>query len=184
MGVTNFQKQKDFIVKFANAFDIGPNNVQIGVTTFSTAVHHQFYMNAHQDKASLVQAIKNIPYQSGSTYTDKAIKYVAANAFTKPHGDRDHVVNILITMTDGQSNNHAATVSEANNLHKLPIESFAIGIGSGIRKDELNSIASDSSKVFTVTNFDALNNIQAALKKTACEGRLILLSNLTYKNLN
>ncbi|GFO24021.1 collagen alpha-1(xii) chain [Plakobranchus ocellatus] len=63
--LANFQTQLDFVKKFANSFDIGPNGVQIGVTTFSTTPHNEFWMNTHQDKASLVKAIDAIQYPGG-----------------------------------------------------------------------------------------------------------------------
>lgn len=48
---------------------------------------------------------------------------------------------------------------------------FAIGIGSGVDKTELGHIATDSHHVFQVSNFDALNTLQAELKKTACKSK-------------
>ncbi|XP_021364449.1 uncharacterized protein LOC110457477 [Mizuhopecten yessoensis] len=169
VGSANFQKQKDFVAKFANSFDIGPRNVQIGVTTFSTAVHNQFNLNKYSAKAPLVHAINAIPYNAGSTHTDIAIDYVTGHSFTPAAGDRDHVANILIVMTDGQSNNKPATLAAATKLHAKNIKVFGIGIGSGIDRSELSHIATDAKHVFTVSNFGALTTLQAELKKTACE---------------
>ena len=56
-------------------------------------------------------------YNAGSTHTDTALKYVEANSFTKAAGDRDQVANILIVMTDGQSNTPSATTTAATSLH-------------------------------------------------------------------
>ena len=122
VGTTNFQKQKDFVAKFANSFDIGPRNVQIGVTTFSTAPHNQFNMNKYPAKANLVHAIQNMPYQSGGTHTDTAINYITANSFKAAAGDRPNVANILIVMTDGQSQNKPATIAAAAKLHQQNIK--------------------------------------------------------------
>ncbi|KAK3591355.1 hypothetical protein CHS0354_040316 [Potamilus streckersoni] len=170
VGLSNYQKQKDFVARFAQAFDIGPNATQIGVVTFSTSVKNEFDMNRFHDKASLLNAIHNISYISGSTNTDKAIHYIMNHSFTKPAGERDHVPNILIVMTDGQSTNPTLTKVEAAKLHQTNIKSFAIGIGSGISQTELQLIASDHQHVFTVDNFNALSTLNAELKKTACEG--------------
>ncbi|XP_061197993.1 uncharacterized protein LOC133206079 [Saccostrea echinata] len=169
VGSANFRKQLDFVKKFANTFDIGPSNVQIGVETFATTPHHQFFMNKYPSKSTLLNAIGSVPYQSGSTHTDLALKYVMDHDFKPAAGDRDHVVNILIVMTDGQSNDRQATITQANKLHGMNIKTFGIGIGSGINRAELEHIATDSKHVFTVSNFDALNTLQAELKKTACE---------------
>lgn len=52
------------------------------------------------------------------------------------------------------------------------VQVFAVGIGSGVDVPELRTIASDNQHVFQVSNFDALNTLQAELKKTACTGEL------------
>ena len=62
---SNFQKQLDFVKAFANSFNISSSAVRIGVTTFSSVQHQQFWMNDHMTKPDLVSAITAIPYQSG-----------------------------------------------------------------------------------------------------------------------
>lgn len=48
---------------------------------------------------------------------------------------------------------------------------IAIGIGSGVNTQELNSIASDPQHVFTVANFDVLNKLNSELTFTSCQSR-------------
>ncbi|XP_035826806.1 uncharacterized protein LOC101848762 [Aplysia californica] len=165
----NFQKQLDFVKKFTRSFNIGPNGVQIGATIFSTTPANQFWMNSHPDKTGLLAAINKIPYPGGNTHTELGLKFIRNNAFTKAHGDRDRVANILIVITDGQSTEPAKTKIEADEIHKENINIFAIGVGNGVDRKELELIASDPKNVFTVSNFNALDNIQASLQKTACE---------------
>ena len=170
VGTPDFQKQKDFVARFAQSFDIAPNKVQIGVVTFSSAPQNEFNLNRYHDKNNLVSAIHGISYSSGNTRTDLALKYVEANSFTPAAGDRPGVPNILIVMTDGQSTQPSLTQQETVNLHKMNMKVFAIGIGSGPSRTELNYIASDPKHVFQVQNFDALHTLQAELKRTACAG--------------
>ena len=99
---------------------------------------------------------------------------MAANSFKTDSGDRDGVANILIVMTDGESNEPTLTVQESNKLHQQNIKVFAIGIGSGADRTELGHIASDAKYVFTVQNFDALSTLQTELRKTACAGLCFL----------
>ena len=87
------------------------------------------------------------------------------------HGDRDRIANILIVVTDGRSNNKPNTLQEAAELHKTNMNVFAVGVGSNLDRTELEAIASKPQNVFTVSNFDALDSLQATLKKTACEGQ-------------
>ena len=171
VGTPDFQKQKDFVARFAQSFDIGPNKTQIGVVTFSSGPHNEFNLNKYHDKAGLVSGIQRIAYSSGNTRTDLALKYVEANSFTAAAGDRPHVPNILIVMTDGQSTQPTLTRQETVNLHKMNMKVFAIGIGSGASRPELGLIASDSQHVFQVQNFAALHTLQAELKRTTCASK-------------
>jgi collagen type VI alpha len=95
----------------------------------------------------------------------------------KAHGDRDRVANILIVITDGQSQDKAATLAAAQALHGTNVNVFAIGVGNSLDHQELNAIASKPANVFTVDNFDALTNIEGSLKRTACAGQYTLPSN-------
>lgn len=177
VGTTNFQKQKDFVSKFVQAFNIGhgPQDVQIGAVTWSSAVHNQFNMNKYGTKTALQSAINGITYDSGNTQTHLALQYVMNNSFKPAAGDRPNVPNILIVMTDGQSTTPSQTLTETQKLHHIPnLKVFAIGIGSGVDRTELGHIASDSKHVFVVNSFDALTTIQTELKKKACKGNMSL----------
>lgn len=75
-----------FVEGVAQDFNIGPNDVQIGVDTFSTSHKAEFHMNSHLDKQSLVSAISHIPYKSGSTHTGQAIQFMHTDSFTSAAG--------------------------------------------------------------------------------------------------
>ena len=55
--------------------------------TFSSGVYEMFALNAFQDQTSLLGAIAKIPYHSGSTNTDKALKFVRENSFNVSRGE-------------------------------------------------------------------------------------------------
>lgn len=59
-GSTNFQTQKDFVSKFVNFLNIGPNDVQVTVGSFSTAAYSFFNLNIYQNKANLLHAISQV----------------------------------------------------------------------------------------------------------------------------
>jgi collagen type VI alpha len=170
VGGSDFTKQLEFVKKFANSFDIGPNNVQIGVTLFSNGVTNEFWMNDHNTKQKLINAIDRIIYTGGTTRTDLGLKYIRNNAFTAAHGDRPGVNNILIVTTDGKSTNPQSTKTEANLIHKENMNIFAVGVGQNVDRNELETIATDPQNVFTVNNFNALDSIQSQLQQSSCEG--------------
>ena len=96
------------------------------------------------------------------------------NMFTQANGDRPGVPNIGIIVTDGRSNNAAATQAAANAARAAGIELFSVGVGSGVSRAELNSMATDpdNSHVFMVDDFSKLAQIKSAFQQQTCQGKL------------
>ncbi|XP_060581930.1 collagen alpha-4(VI) chain-like, partial [Ruditapes philippinarum] len=180
-GSANFKKQLDFVSNFTNGYDIGPDKVQIGVVTFASSPHNAFYLNTYNDKPSLVNGIQNVPYKSGGTSTDDALKYVRTVSFTSAHGGRYGVPKILVVMTDGQSSDPTGTATEARIIHYSNIKVIAIGIGSGVQSKELNAIATDSQHAFTVPSFDSLQTIEKEIQTATCVSEKIDLQTCESK---
>jgi hypothetical protein len=74
-----FRTQLAFISNFTSNFEVGPDKAQFAAVTFSTSVHKNFYLNEHQDKASVLDAINKIAYRDGETYTDLGLNYIRQN---------------------------------------------------------------------------------------------------------
>ena len=77
--------------------------LQIGLVTFSTDVHNQFYLNAHPSKYSVLAALRQVPFQSGATYTGQALQFVRTHSLSTRYGRRANSQPIVIVLTDGQS---------------------------------------------------------------------------------
>lgn len=180
VGLENYHKQKEFVANITQYFIIGQDNVQIGVTTFSSQVHNQFYMNQYHRRNALINAIKGMPYESGGTSTDTALRFVERNAFTKAHGDRDHVVNILIVMTDGHSAHPQDTATEASKLHGRGVMVIVIGIGNGVDRSELERAASNLSFVFTSSGFHDLSSLSSNILHAVCSGTVVIGTSETF----
>lgn len=168
-GAVNFQKQKDFVSSFVNALTIGPSNVQVGVITFSTTARVNFDLNDHRTKSTVVSAINGISYLQGSTHTDLGLNLAWTRVFNQL-GDRPDAQNILYVLTDGQSSNPAATAVQAGQVRDNNIKTYAIGIGTNVRRPELNSIAMNSAYVIQVSDFSNLQTITAKLRNDLCSG--------------
>ena len=170
VGRNNFEKEKHFVQNFVNALPIGPNNVQVSVVTYASAIYWQFKLNSFQNKQSLLKSIAYIPYTAGGTNTGGALAFSAHELFSPHNGDRYGVPDILIVITDGKSQNQFETANAANQIHHMNIKTFAIGVGNGLDFHELNFIASDPQHVFTVNDFSALYTLQNELRAMACRG--------------
>ena len=72
--------------------------------------------------ASTVTAIlslfvqQNTPYEHGRTNTAEALKMVREEIFSRRRGDRFDVQNVVLMVTDGESNNERATIEESRRL--------------------------------------------------------------------
>ena len=165
---------KDFAENIANSFTIGPDEVQIGLLSFSGGHTFRFRLNTYSTKEPLLQAIRDIPYATGGTNTAGALDAIRTEAFTVSSGARpanQGVPRVVIVVTDGKSNNNSATITAAMNLHAAGIIAFAVGI-SGALESELDAIATQPSYVSFVSSFDSdqLANIQQTISLEACTG--------------
>lgn len=83
-SVANFDKELSFIARFVEGFTIGQGSedVRIGVISFSTDARLEFGLAAHGDKRSLQDALLNIEYSLGNTYTHKAFEILLDQGFS------------------------------------------------------------------------------------------------------
>lgn len=182
VGKANFDKMLGFVKTLVKGFNVGQNNIRIGLQTFSNRANVQFNLNKYTDKQAVMNALDHIPYNSGGTNTGTALNTMANKMFTQPNGDRPGIPNIAIVMTDGRSNNPPNTANEAKKVQKAGINVYAVGIGKGIDRNELNTIATDpdSSHVMTVDSFDKLQQISAGFQARACQSKLLYFTRHDY----
>ena len=180
MAPEDFQKQLEFVKSFIDDMDVSSDRVRVGVTTFSTKIHTAFALNTYTNKQDVKAAISNIAYPQGRTHTWLALEYLRKYAFTIDNGGRVGVPKIAIILTDGGSNEKDKTLADAKLLHHDPIRVYAIGVGRGINKQELDAIASKSENIYLVPDFKALKTIEDSVKKNVCKkGKNSLLKELT-----
>ncbi|XP_076078115.1 uncharacterized protein LOC143048353 isoform X3 [Mytilus galloprovincialis] len=152
VGAANYRHGLNFIKDFAKHYKIGPQNVQIGVVSFSGSATEEINMKQYTKIHDLNTAIDNITYpsQHSGTHTSTALQYIRENGFTNKSGDRPHVPNFLVVITDGNSRPaEFYPDKEAAKLHQTNIETFVIGIGN-IDPSELRLIGTDDKHVYTV----------------------------------
>ncbi|KAL3889636.1 hypothetical protein ACJMK2_001972 [Sinanodonta woodiana] len=167
--LANFQKQLAFIQNFTGQFEIGKNQTQVSLVTFSTDVTNEFNLNTYYSKSDVLAAIGRAHYPNGETYTHLALDHVRMHSLTTQFGARLNVNKIVIVLTDGKSNEGLLTVQAANLLkQRKDVTVIAIGIGNEVDPTELAAIASNKNHTFTVTSFDLLQTIRQDLTDTTC----------------
>ncbi|XP_014785973.1 cartilage matrix protein [Octopus bimaculoides] len=167
--IAHFREALKFVSQFVADSIVGSHSLQVGVITFSTKVRNQIPLNKFSDKDALIKAIKAVKYDHGLTLTAKGLHFVRTEGFSAKNGGRPNATQILVVLTDGNSNQAFQTVRESKLIHLTHIKIFSIGVGTHISRKELEMISSDKKKnVFMVKDYDALKTIEAQLKNTIC----------------
>ena len=104
IGSNNFAKMKSFISQLVGRMDIDSGNTRVGLVTFSSNVGAGFNLSDHNTVASVQLAISSLSYSGGFTNTAGALAYVRTVMLTSAAGDRSNVPNVVVVLTDGQSN--------------------------------------------------------------------------------
>ena len=167
----DFKRQLQFIQDLVGVFEVSPAMARIGVLTFSSTPQQEFLLDKYTDARHVRRAISEITQRRGDTATSKALSTMTNEFFTAEH-TRTGVVKIGVVITDGKSDDAAATQREAKAARAAGIHLFAIGVGSQVDERELKAIASKPADqyVFTVNNYNALATIKEILAMKTCEG--------------
>ncbi|KTF91476.1 hypothetical protein cypCar_00012955 [Cyprinus carpio] len=161
----DFEDVKKFIIGVLQQFNIGPNQVRVGVVKVDHDPTLQFSLTEHKNRVSLEAAVKNISQPYGGTETGKALTYVA-NLFSQAKASRPaKVQEILIVITDKESQDE---VSEpAAELRIQGVSVYAIGLRDA-NQEELLRMTADEAKQFYVSNYDALNTLKNEVITDIC----------------
>lgn len=80
-----------FVQSIVTTFTIGPNDVQVGVDTFSSTVTNEFNLDEYNDTMSLKSAIGLITYNGGQTNIADSIRFMVNDSFSPLSGKHtDH----------------------------------------------------------------------------------------------
>ena len=110
IGTGSFNVTKSFLSQLVGLLDVDSGNTRMGLVTFSSSARKHFDLTTHSSASSIQSAILSLRYSRGSTNTAGALSYVRTTMLTSAAGDRPNVPNVVVLMTDGKSNNEAATV--------------------------------------------------------------------------
>jgi len=105
IGLTDFELMKSFLSQLVARLDIDSGVTRVGLVTYSTNVGTGFNLSAHSSVASVQAAISSLTYSGGGTNTAAALAHVRTTMLTSAAGDRSNVPNVVVVLTDGQSDN-------------------------------------------------------------------------------
>ncbi|XP_035695727.1 uncharacterized protein LOC118429352 [Branchiostoma floridae] len=162
----NFPAVRQFILKLAAGFEIGPNKARIGVYQFAKDMQTEFKMNQYNNRQALLDAIKKIEYMNEfHTKTGQSLKAVY-DEFTRANGARDGVEKIIILITDGKATDQ---VNEpAQYVKNKGAHVFTVGVAK-YKISELKLIASNDDYVATADDFEDLDRIRDKVLEVVCQ---------------
>ncbi|XP_077566419.1 collagen alpha-1(XII) chain isoform X2 [Stigmatopora nigra] len=169
IGEESFAKVVNFVSGMIATFDVvGPTGMQVSFVQYSDEAKTEFKLNSYSDKGVAVAAPHLIRYRGGNTKTGAALKHTYEKAFTTENGMRRNVPKVVVTISDGRSQDQVA--KDAARLQHAGYTVFAVGVAD-VDFAELQEIASKPSErhVFVVDDFDAFDTIKENLVNFICE---------------
>uniref|UniRef100_A0A493ST29 VWFA domain-containing protein n=1 Tax=Anas platyrhynchos platyrhynchos TaxID=8840 RepID=A0A493ST29_ANAPP len=141
----DFEDIKTFVNETTRMFQVGANNVRIGVVQYASAPKKEFVIGTRTGDALIYM---------------KSLFQMAS---------RENVPQILVVITDGKSEDEVKQA--AGELRQQGITIYAIGIKEAVQQ-QLEEIA--ETRVYFVNDFDSLKNIKEGIVQNISSVRMYL----------
>lgn len=169
IGKTNYLKQKNFVKQVAKSFGLAPDQSQAAMVLYSNSASVQARFGQYATTDEFVKAVDGLPYERGLTRIDKALDLAATEIFPEA---RAGVPKLALLITDGTQTPAADAkgLKEASEpLRKAGVRVLAVGVGSGVDRDELRLVTETEDDVVVADDFQDLLLKIGNLTSRACE---------------
>lgn len=168
IGKDNFQYVLDFVRALVEEIGGTSKEHRFGLITFSTEVNLVFSLGRYRNVNDISKAVSSTRYTAGSTNTAGGLR-TAWEVFNSGLGGRQSAEDIVILITDGQSNlNSDDTIKAADDLKNHGVKIVSIGIAMK-DTDEIIAIASSDDDVFQASDFKSLLEIRQDISENSCK---------------
>lgn len=161
----HFRNQLHFVADVIDEFDLSSDVTRVGVMTFSDRTRIVVALNEQKSKQELRDVITQTSQLRGSTSTHRTL---AAMLEMLTWQGRDDVTTVVVVVTDGESDDPAATLAQVRRARDANITLLAVGVGDAVNRGEVTSLASFDDLVFNVDSFDELASIRENLTSAIC----------------
>lgn len=146
---------KNAVIRLIDIFSIEPQQgTVVGALVFSSMISQVIPFSPFLNKDQLRQAIRNLQYPEGGTFTKLALERML-EVYTNQ--SRPGAQKLAVVITDGQSSIPEATAAQAKLAQQSGIVMASVGIGNTIDEDELQAIATKPELVFKFVSFEVLS---------------------------
>uniref|UniRef100_A0A8C9V381 VWFA domain-containing protein n=1 Tax=Scleropages formosus TaxID=113540 RepID=A0A8C9V381_SCLFO len=161
IGSEEFKTMKNFMISVVNNFDIGDDNVRVGVTLFGENVLEAFGLSSYGDIRSLEAAIRNLNpsgIRRNSRSTSKAIEFSKGLLSDSRGGrQRSSIPQFLITIVHKDTSDRNRLPAVCDNVRASGIHTLAVGIVYQ-NVEDLGIIGGSDSRYFSVNAFQNLKH--------------------------
>ncbi|XP_012518728.1 PREDICTED: collagen alpha-6(VI) chain [Propithecus coquereli] len=163
---SDFKKMKEFLASVVQDFDVSLNRVRVGAAQFSHTYRPEFPLGTFTGEKEISFQIENIQQIFGYTHIGAALQQVG-HYFQPDMGSRINTgtPQVLLVLTDGQSQDEVAQAAEA--LRHKGIDIYSVGIGD-VDDQQLIQITGTADKKLTVHNFDELKKVKKRIVRHIC----------------
>lgn len=146
---SEYRRLISFLRTVAYGLDVPHDLARIGAVSFSTSINGVFYL--FQNLANIQGVIQSFSFHNdaGKTNLQAALRSVRESQFVSGRGDRPHVQNIVVAVSDGNANvltNN--TVLEAELLKSAGVLIYSVVTGDDANVDLMEEVASQPSSEF------------------------------------
>lgn len=166
-GEDNFQLIKESMKSFVRSFNVSSSTTRVGVIVYSTNSTVAFTLNQYSSERDIIEAIDNITYPSGGTYTGQALNQAAKVLFSNGTV-RGNVSKILVVITDGVSTDDVT--GPAALVNETGVNTYVIGIGQNYDRSQLLQIAHNVPDHVFQAEFNSLQVAFSSVRETICLG--------------
>ncbi|KAG7502875.1 collagen alpha-3(VI) chain isoform X3 [Solea senegalensis] len=159
-GASGIAHIRDFILNIVRQLDVQPDQVRVAVVQYADKVKTEFSLNSHNNKQSVISAIKRLRQMGGrSSDLADAINYVIQNELIPPAGVRlAEASQHLVVLTGGRSPQDVSLYGPL--LKGSRVNCIGVGAGPGADTRQLAQITSTPEDVLQVPSFPGLPGIQ------------------------
>ncbi|XP_048581312.1 uncharacterized protein LOC5512067 isoform X7 [Nematostella vectensis] len=177
IGADGWIKMKNYLTSMLREFDISENRTRLGIIVYSSDAKVIMKFNTLKGKDLSLQGvsslIKQIEWQRGLTFIDKALMLADKELFTAAAGMRADSKKVLVLLTDGRQSSDKGSYTDlsvaSGGVKKKGVTLFAIGFEDQFVTSELEQIASDPKNVMASKSFGDYKKVAEMIKTAVCQ---------------
>lgn len=161
------QAIKDSLKSFVRSFNVSSGATRVGAIVYSTNATVVFTLDQFPSEMDIEEAIDNITYPGGETFTGKALNDTARILFSNDRVRRN-ISKILVVITDGVSTDDVTQPAAlVNDTGVIP---YVIGIGQNYNNSQLLQIALGVVNHVFQAELSTIQDVFSSVRDTICLG--------------